>query len=92
MEVNGIMKTSRVVVAMILVACLGQPGRASADTLKTLHTFTGGADGSVPHGGLIQATNGDYYGTTESGGGTDLGAVFSMTGRDLDADLQFWRK
>jgi uncharacterized repeat protein (TIGR03803 family) len=80
MEIDGMMRISRVVVAMILVACLGQPGRTSADTLKTLHTFTGGADGSVPHGGLIQATNGDYYGTTESGGGSDLGTVFSITG------------
>jgi uncharacterized repeat protein (TIGR03803 family) len=85
MEVYGIMKISRVVLAIILVAWLGQPDRASADTLKTLHTFagtagTGGADGSVPYGGLTQGSDGNFYGTTYSGGGNGLGVVFSMTG------------
>jgi uncharacterized repeat protein (TIGR03803 family) len=39
-------------------------------TLTTLHTFcsqSGCADGSVPEGGLIQATDGNLYGTTSDG-------------------------
>ncbi len=38
--------------------------------LTTLHTFcslSGCADGSVPEGGVIQATDGDLYGTTSDG-------------------------
>lgn len=73
------MRIHRVLLTIVVVVWLGQPGRVMADTLKTLHAFTGGSDGSQPYGGLIQATNGDYYGTTESGGGSGLGTVFSMT-------------
>ena len=83
MEVQGIMRISRVVLAIVVVAWLGQPSRATAgDTLKTLHAFagTGGFDGSQPESGLIQATNGIFYGTTYSGGGSGLGMVFSITG------------
>ena len=46
-------------------------------TLTTLHSFNGG-DGSEPLGGLVQATNGDLYGTTESGGANGDGTVFKI--------------
>jgi uncharacterized repeat protein (TIGR03803 family) len=52
-------------------------------TLTTLYEFcnAGCWDGSEPLAGLVQATNGDFYGTTEYGGGPDfsLGTVFSIT-------------
>ena len=35
-------------------------------TLTTLYSFSGG-DGSGPYGGLIQATDGNFYGTTYRG-------------------------
>jgi uncharacterized repeat protein (TIGR03803 family) len=41
-----------------------------AGTLTTLHSFcshTGCPDGAYPNGPLVQATNGDFYGTTEGG-------------------------
>jgi uncharacterized repeat protein (TIGR03803 family) len=47
-------------------------------TLTTIHSF-GGADGSTPYGGLIQATNGNLYGTTVSGGAYGYGTVFKIT-------------
>ncbi|MGO9243332.1 MAG: choice-of-anchor tandem repeat GloVer-containing protein [Verrucomicrobiia bacterium] len=74
------MKIHRVVLAIMVGAWLGQPGRASADTLKTLHTFAGTLDGSAPYGGLTEGSDGNFYGTTESGGGSGFGTVFSMTG------------
>jgi len=38
-------------------------------TLTTLYNFSGGADGYYPDG-LIQATDGNFYGLTLSGGGS----------------------
>ena len=53
-----------------------------AGTLTTLHSFDG-TDGAAPYGALIQATDGNFYGTTEggnSGGHYDVyGTVFSLT-------------
>lgn len=51
--------------------------------LTTLHSFDS-ADGANPDGGLLQATNGSFYGTTYSGGNLSCeapygcGTVFSL--------------
>jgi uncharacterized repeat protein (TIGR03803 family) len=55
-----------------------------AGTLTTLYSFCSqGApyctDGSAPVAGLVQATNGDFYGTTANGGANNLGTVFKIT-------------
>ncbi len=42
----------------------------SSATLKTLYSFTGGTDGGAPLGGLLYASYGVLYGTTNKGGGT----------------------
>src|SRR5205814_5208881 len=47
--------------------------------LTVLHAFTGGADGANPMASLIQATDGNFYGTTKSGGTSGRGTVFKMT-------------
>src|SRR2546430_187106 len=40
-----------------------------AGTLTVLYAFTGGStDGAAPYAGLIQATDGNFYGTTVNGG------------------------
>jgi uncharacterized repeat protein (TIGR03803 family) len=50
-------------------------------TLTTLHSFDGGADGGSPFAGLVQASNGDFYGTTVSGGANGQGGtIFKITG------------
>ncbi len=43
----------------------------------TLHSFTGGADGSVPSAGLILSGN-TLYGTASQGGASGSGAVFAL--------------
>ena len=47
--------------------------------LTTLHSFKGGDDGMEPRGGLVQGSDGCFYGTTDSGGINDHGTVFKIT-------------
>jgi uncharacterized repeat protein (TIGR03803 family) len=49
------------------------------DTLTTLHAFGFSPDGSVPMGGLLQATDGNFYGTTYYGGVNRDGTVFKLS-------------
>jgi uncharacterized protein (TIGR03437 family) len=49
-------------------------------TLTTLYAFGAtSTDGAIPEGGLIQATDGNFYGTTRLGGALDRGTIFSIT-------------
>jgi uncharacterized repeat protein (TIGR03803 family) len=54
----------------------------ASGTLTTLYSFCSLSectDGEGPVGGLVQATNGDFYGTTLEGGNSGLGTVFKIT-------------
>jgi uncharacterized repeat protein (TIGR03803 family) len=58
----------------------------SKGVLTTLYSFcskTDCTDGALPNAGLVQATDGNFYGTTNSGGtpvmDTDYGTVFKIT-------------
>jgi uncharacterized repeat protein (TIGR03803 family) len=46
---------------------------------RILQSFTGGADGGVPHGGLVIDQGGNLFGTTFAGGSSGLGTVFEVT-------------
>ena len=48
-------------------------------TLYSLCSQTNCTDGANPYGGLIQATNGTFYGTTELGGANGDGTVFRLS-------------
>ena len=48
----------------------------SGGSLTTLYSFTEGSDGRLPRAGLVQGSDGTFYGTTSSGGG---GTVFKIT-------------
>lgn len=53
-----------------------------AGTLSTLYSFcsqTGCADGVQPLAGLVQGTDGNFYGTTHGGGANGSGTVFKIT-------------
>ena len=43
----------------------------------TLHMFSGN-DGTSPEGGVIQAADGELYGTTLDGGASDYGTIFKI--------------
>jgi uncharacterized repeat protein (TIGR03803 family) len=49
---------------------------APGGTLTVMHAFTGAVDGGYPYAGVIQATDGAFYGTTFQGGAAGLGIVF----------------
>jgi uncharacterized repeat protein (TIGR03803 family) len=54
----------------------------SEGELATLVEFTGnGASnkGRIPFAGLVQGSDGNFYGTTFMGGSADMGTVFEMT-------------
>ena len=51
-----------------------------AGTLTILHSFGGTADGGLyPNGGLVQGGDGNFYGTTASGGTDGQGTAFVIT-------------
>jgi uncharacterized repeat protein (TIGR03803 family) len=52
---------------------------SAGGTFKMLHNFTCGTDGCVPVAGLVQGTNGSFYGTTREGGANNDGTVFKIT-------------
>ncbi len=58
----------------------------SAGTLTTLYNFCQVVnqfgyctDGQRPEGGLVQASNGNFYGTASVGGANDYGTAFKIT-------------
>ena len=51
---------------------------ASAQTLTTLYSFTGGSDGATPIAGLISDPSGNLYGTTQINGAGGAGTVFEL--------------
>jgi uncharacterized repeat protein (TIGR03803 family) len=44
-----------------------------------LHNFNTSTDGGTPYGGLVQATDGNFYGTTTTGGSLGGGTIFKIT-------------
>ena len=64
--------------AFLVFALCAASAISSAQTLTTLASFDG-TDGKTPQATLIQATDGNFYGTTPSGGAYGLGSVFKVT-------------
>jgi uncharacterized protein (TIGR03437 family) len=53
---------------------------APVASLTTLASFDGtNGDGATPRAALIQAGDGNFYGTTASGGANNLGTIFKIT-------------
>ena len=55
-------------------------------TLTTLYSFCAQSkctDGSAPYAGLIQGRDGNFYGTTESGGAAGQGTVFKISAQGM---------
>ncbi len=52
-----------------------------------LYTFTNGNDGEYPMGGLVQGTDGTFYGTSSVGGSNGSGVLFRVTTSGLFQSL-----
>jgi uncharacterized protein (TIGR03437 family) len=50
-----------------------------AGVLTTLFTFSVANDGTLPYNSLVQASDGNFYGTAYEGGGNGDGTVFKIT-------------
>ncbi len=60
----------------------GMVFRVSADgkTFANLHSFTGASgDGANPYGAPLQASNGNFYGTTNGGGAGGYGSIYQLS-------------
>lgn len=50
----------------------------SSGNFKLLHEFDGAGGGGYTYSGLVQASDGNFYGTTTSGGSNSAGIVFKL--------------
>jgi uncharacterized repeat protein (TIGR03803 family) len=74
------MKILRVPLVIVLVAVACRAFKASAQTETVLYSFAGSPnDGSEPQAGLVLGNDGNFYGTTYSGGSYSSGAVFRIS-------------
>ena len=60
---------------------------SQSGTESVLYNFTGGADGGKPLGSLVKDANGNFYGTTQSGGSDYNGAVFKVSPTGVETVL-----
>lgn len=67
----------RFAVWFAVVGCL-LAGSAFGQTLKTFYNF-GPNDGAFSYAGLIQASDGNFYGTQSEGGANGAGVIFRIT-------------
>lgn len=47
--------------------------------ITTLHSFNFSPDGGRPYAGLVEASNGSFYGATSDGGTLGFGTIFNVT-------------
>jgi uncharacterized repeat protein (TIGR03803 family) len=62
----------------VVLVCAATAIALPAQTFTTLGSFDS-ADGGNPSAALVQATDGNFYGTTQTGGVNGVGTVFGIT-------------
>jgi uncharacterized repeat protein (TIGR03803 family) len=77
-----LIRKSHLLVTLLIALGLIAPGFSQQADVTTIHTFTGAPnDGNHPVGGLMQASDGNFYGATRTGGANDFGCVFKIDGQ-----------
>jgi uncharacterized repeat protein (TIGR03803 family) len=54
-------------------------GAQAGVVLNTLHSFQASTNNANPIGGLVQGSDGNFYGTTSRGGTNNAGTVFKVS-------------
>ena len=65
-------------IAIFVAALLHTASPSAQSTFQVLHAF-GSGEGSVALGALVQTSDGNLYGTTQSGGGFNHGTIYQVT-------------
>jgi uncharacterized repeat protein (TIGR03803 family) len=74
------MKILRISLVIVLLVLSGRTLNTDAQTVTNLYIFGGNpGDGSGPSAGLVQESDGNFYGTTEAGGVNGSGTVFRIS-------------
>ena len=76
---TGRVCTSWLAPLLLLLLLLPAFGAQAAVCFSSLYSFTGGSDGANPFAGLVQGSDGSFYGTTENGGTHGNGTVFRIS-------------
>jgi len=61
----------------VWISLLGASGVSLAQTFEVVTSFVPAPNGQSPNG-LIQASDGSFYGTTSSGGASGYGTLFKL--------------
>jgi len=68
------------IATLVLAAALSSAdGVHATESFQVLHVFTGGADGAEPSSALVEASDGNLYGTTDRGGAEGLGTIYRIS-------------
>jgi uncharacterized repeat protein (TIGR03803 family) len=79
---SSVFRFQKLLLAVLCLCGLLSASACSQEAqVQTVHQFTGSPDGDNPTGGLMQASDGNYYGTTRTGGANGFGSVFQMDGQ-----------
>jgi uncharacterized repeat protein (TIGR03803 family) len=78
MKSKAIAAAHKLTLAAALMLPAGAFQVALAQTFRVVHNFGGVSDGANPLNGLTIDGSGNLYGTTNSGGASDIGAVFKI--------------
>ena len=74
------MRILRIPLVIVLVVVAGRAFDASAQTETNVYSFVGyPTDGLNPAAGLVQGSDGNFYGTTSEGGTNENGTVFRIS-------------
>ena len=65
--------------ATVFALCIATVVAAHSQTFKTLANFSGTNGSGLGYMALVQGTNGNLYGTTETGGPNNDGTIFQLT-------------
>jgi uncharacterized repeat protein (TIGR03803 family) len=74
------MKRTALVAVTLFLLALPRTGNANTKTVTILYSFGGSpTDGNDPVAGLVQGSDGNFYGTTRNGGANGVGSVFRIS-------------